>query len=48
MSFNPFVFCQSSAAAPGLWVEIYRIARERTVEALRPTLYDRALHASAN
>ncbi len=30
------------------WVEIYRVAYERTVEALRPTRYDRAMAALAN
>jgi hypothetical protein len=43
-----FTFGPAGVAAQGLWAEIYRMAHERTVEALRPTRYDHALRASAN
>ena len=48
MPFGPFAFCAVGIVAQGQWAEIYRVAYERTVEALRPTRYDRALLASAN
>jgi hypothetical protein len=43
-----FAFGPSGIAAQGQWAEIYRVAYERAVEALRPTCYDFALRASAN
>ena len=48
MPFGAFAFCPPGIIAASQWAEIYRIARERTLEALRPTHYDRALRASAN
>jgi hypothetical protein len=48
LAFGPFVSGSFGCAGSGHWAEIYRIARERTFEALRPTRYDRALHASIN
>ena len=48
MPFGPFAFGPVGFVAQGQWAEIYRLAYERTVEALRPTRYDRALLASAN
>lgn len=43
-----FAFCHPGIVTTGHWAEIYRIAHERTVEALRPTSYDRALRATTN
>ena len=48
MPFGTFAFCPVGIAATSQWAEIYRIAHERTVEALRPTRYDRALQATSN
>ena len=45
---HAFAFGPAGMAAQGHWAEIYRLAYERTVEALRPTRYDFALRASAN
>jgi hypothetical protein len=42
------MFCHLGIVATSHWAEIYRIAHDRTVEALRPTSYDRALRATAN
>jgi hypothetical protein len=46
--FGPFATGPFGVVETGHWAEIYRIARERTAEALRPTQYDRALRASIN
>jgi len=43
-----FSFGPVGIVPQGQWAEIYRVAYERTVEALRPTRYDRASRASAN
>ena len=43
-----FAFGPSSMMAQGPWAEIYRVAYERTLKALRPTGYDRAMLALEN
>jgi hypothetical protein len=48
MPLGSFVVCPVGIVTPGQWAEIYRLAHQRTVEALRPTRYDRAMTASAN
>jgi hypothetical protein len=44
----PFGVFGATPLEASRWLEIYRIARERTEEALRPTRYDRALLAAIN
>lgn len=41
-------FCPAGSGLPAPWAEAYRLAYLRSVEALRPTRYDRALAAPAN
>ncbi len=48
MPLQAFAFGPMGSFACGPWAEIYRLAYERTVEALRPTRYDRAMLAPAN
>ena len=48
MPFGPFTFFPVGMVATNQWAEIYRIAYERTVEALLPTRYDRAMRATEN
>jgi hypothetical protein len=43
-----FAFGPAGMQAQGSWAEIYRVAYERTMEALRPTRYDRAMLATDN
>jgi hypothetical protein len=48
MPFGTLAFWAVGFVPTSQWAEIYRIAYERTVEALRPTRYDRAFRATAN
>jgi hypothetical protein len=43
-----YSFCPAGSGLASLWAEVYRQAYLQTVEALKPTHYDRALAASAN
>jgi hypothetical protein len=47
-SLNHFTFGPMGTGLASHWAEIYRVAYERTIEALRPTRYDRAMQATAN
>jgi hypothetical protein len=48
MPLHAFAFGPMGMAPTDHWAEIYRLAYERTVEALRPTRYDRAMKALSN
>jgi hypothetical protein len=48
MPLHAFAFGPMGMAPIGQWAEVYRLAYERTVEALKPTGYDRAMKAISN
>jgi hypothetical protein len=43
-----YAFCPAGSGPANLWAEVYRQAYLQTVEALKPTRYDRALAAPVN
>jgi hypothetical protein len=48
MPLHAFAFGPMGMAPVGHWAELYRLAYERTIEALKPTGYDWAMKAVRN